>query len=134
MSRADIDDIRARYETVSAGDRGAIFRDVHPGFTLQTPDRVPNAGVYLGAEEANRFMQDFWAPFEEIIIEPQESFDNGDQVVMLLQVRSRHKGSDAFVEINVGALWTMRDGKPIRCQMFPQAEEALQAAGISRPA
>jgi uncharacterized protein len=130
VSEADIDDIRARYEAVSRGDRGAVFRDVGPGFTLQTPDRVPNAGTYLGGQEANRFMADFWAPFEEVTVEPQEFFENGDRIAVLLRVRSRHKGSSAFVEINVGTVWTMRDGKPIRCEMFPQPEQALEAAGI----
>ena len=130
MSESDVEELRARYEAVSAGDRGAIFRHVQPGFTLKTPDRVPNAGTYLGGEEANRFMHDFWAPFEEVIIEVQESFESGDRIVLFLQVRSRHKGSSAFVEIQVGVLWTMRDGKPIRCEMFPEPEKALEAAGI----
>ena len=130
MSQSDIEGLRARYQAVSAGDRGAMFRDVHPGFALKTPDRVPNAGTYLGGEESNRFMHDFWAPFEEVIIDPHESFENGDQIVLFLQVRSRHKGSSAFVEIQVGVLWTMRDGKPIRCEMFPEPEKALEAAGI----
>jgi ketosteroid isomerase-like protein len=130
MSQADIESLRARYEAVSRGDRAAVYRDVQPGFTLKTPDRVPNAGTYLGAEEATRFMEDFWEPFEEVIIEPQEFLERGDQIVALLLVRNRYKGSSAFLEIRVAALWTMRDGKPTRCEMFPQPEQALEAAGI----
>jgi len=130
MSQADIEQIRARYEAVGRGDRGAVFRDVLPGFTLKTPDRIPNAGTYLGEGEATRFMADFWAPFEEIIIEPEEFFERGDRIVAYLRVRSRHKGSSAFVDIHVGALWTMRDGKPLMCEMFPQREQALEAAGL----
>ena len=132
MSQADIESLRARYEAVSRGDRAAVYRDVQPGFTLKTPDRVPNAGTYLGAEEATRFMEDFWEPFEEVIIEPQEFLERGDQIVALLLVRNRYKGSSAFLEIRVAALWTMRDGKPTRCEMFPQPEQALEAAGIDQ--
>jgi ketosteroid isomerase-like protein len=131
MSEADIESIRARYEAVNRGDRAAIYRDVHPGFALKTPDRVPNAGTYLGAEEATRFMEDFWEPFEEVVIEPQEFFERGDLIVVLLLVRNRYKGSSAFVEIHVAALWTMRDGKPTRCEMFPQPEQAFEAAGLT---
>ena len=54
-----------------------MFRDVHPGFTLKTPDRVPNAGTYLGSAEANRFMVDFWEPYEEVSVEPEEFHENG---------------------------------------------------------
>ena len=131
MSQADFEALRARYEAVTRGDRAAIYRDVHPGFTLKTPDQVPSAGTYLGAEEATRFVEDFWEPFEEVIIEPQEFRENGDRIVSLLLVRLRHTGSSAFVEIRVANLWTMRDGKPISCEWFPQREKALQAAGLS---
>ena len=76
-------------------------------------------------------MEDFWAPFEEVSIEPQEFLERGDQIVAILLVRNRYKGSSAFVEIRVAALWTMRDGKPTRCEMFPQPEQALEAAGLT---
>lgn len=129
MSQADIEALRARYAAVSAGDRAALFRDVAPAFTLKTPDRVPNAGTYLGAHEATRFMEDFWEPFEEVVLEPQEFRESGDRIAVVQSVRLRHKGSSAFVEIRVGMLWTMRDGKPLRAEMFPKAEEAVEAVG-----
>jgi ketosteroid isomerase-like protein len=131
MPRADIDALRARYEAVSRGDRAAIYRDVHPGFTLKTPDAFPDAGTYLGGEESTRFVEDFWKPFEEVIIEPQEFRESGDQIVVVLRGRMRHKGSTAFVNIRVANLWTMREGKPLRCEWFPRPEQALAAAGLS---
>ena len=126
MSQADIENLRARYDAVNAGDRAAVFRDVQPGFALQTPDRVPNAGTYLGAEEANRFMQDFWAPFEEVNAEPVEFEQRGDRIAVRLHVRNRHRGTSAFVDINVSILWTMKDGKPIRAEMYPEPEGAFE--------
>jgi ketosteroid isomerase-like protein len=131
MSQADIEELRARYEAISRGDRGAGFRDVHPGFTLKTGEQVPNAGTYLGSDEATRFVEDLWEPFEEVTMEPQEFFERGDQIVVLLVVRARHKGSDAVVENRIGALWTMRDGKPLRLEMYPKREQALEAAGLT---
>jgi ketosteroid isomerase-like protein len=130
MSQSDIEALRARYEAVSRGDRAAIYRDVQSGFTLKTPDRLPNAGTYLGGEEATRFVEEFWGPFEEVILEPQEFLESGDAIVVLLLARLRHRGSSAFVEIRVAYLWTMRDGKPIRCEWFPEREKALAAVGL----
>jgi ketosteroid isomerase-like protein len=132
MSQSEIENIRARYDAVNRGDRSALFRDVQPGFALQTPDRVPGAGTYFGAEEATRFMADFWEPFEEVIVEPQEFFESDNRIVALLRVRLRHKGSSAFVDLRVGTLWTMRDGKPLRVEMYPEPEKALEAAGLER--
>jgi ketosteroid isomerase-like protein len=135
MSQADIDDIRARYEAVNAGDRAAVFRDVHPGFALKTPDRVPNAGTYLGAPEATQFIEDFWAPFEEVHVEPVEFEQRGDLVAVRLHVRNRHRGTSAYVDINVSILWTMKDGKPIRAEMYPEPEKAFEiVAATSRRA
>jgi hypothetical protein len=49
-------------------------------------------------------------------------------VVFFLQ-RSRPKGSSAMVEVRAGHLWTMRDGMAVSCEIFPQREKALEAAG-----
>jgi ketosteroid isomerase-like protein len=130
MSQSDIENVRARYAAVNAGDRSALFRDVQPGFSLETPDRVPGAGTYLGAGEAARFMEDFWDPFEEVIVEPQDFLASGDRIVVIMLVRLRHKGSSAFVEIRVATVWTMRDGKPLRMEMYPEPEAALEATGL----
>ena len=131
MSQSDIDNIRARYEAANRGDRSALFRDVQPDFALKPPDQAPGAGTYVGSAEAARFMEDLWEPFEEVIAEPQDFLENGDRIVALLTVRARHKGSSAFVEIHVATLWTMRDGKPVRMEMYPQPEKALEAAGLA---
>ena len=132
MSDADIEDIRARYEAVNAGDRAAVFRDVHPGLALQTPDRVPNAGTYLGSAEATRFIEDFWAPFEEVNVEPVEFEQRGDRLAVRLHVRNRHRGTSAFVDIHVSILWTMKSGKPIRAEMYPEPEKAFEVLGAGR--
>ena len=133
MSAADIEDIRARYRAITSNDRGAAFRDVHSGFTLKTPDRVPNAGTYFGAEEAIRFFEDFWAPFEEVSVEPEEFFEKDDQIAVFLRVRLRPRDSSAPVELRVGALWVMKDGKPLRVEMYPEREQALEAVGLKAP-
>jgi ketosteroid isomerase-like protein len=130
MSQSDIENLRARYEAVTRGDRAAVYRDVQPGFTLKTPEQFPNAGTYHGSEEATRFVTEFWAPHEEVIVEPEEFFENADQIVVFLLARLRPKGSSAFLESRVANLWTFREGRPIRCEWFPHRDQALAAAGI----
>jgi ketosteroid isomerase-like protein len=133
MSDAEIQALRARYDALSRGDRAAAFRDVHPDFELKTVDRVPNAGTYRGSEDATRFLEDLWEPFEEVTLRPEEFFERDDRIVVFLLVHARHKGSDAVIETRIGALWTMQDGKPVRCEMFAQREKALKAAGTRLP-
>ena len=115
MSQADIEKLRGVYEAISRGDWDAAFRDAHPGFEYKLPDRDPRAGTYRG----------------EVVAEPEEFFLRGDQIVVFLRVRSRPRGSSATIEIRIAHLWTMRDGKAARFELFPVREEALEAVGLS---
>jgi ketosteroid isomerase-like protein len=131
VSQADVDMIRAGYEAFNRGDVDFIVRQAAPDFELVTAERVPNPGTYRGADEARRFFEDLFEPFEEIVIEPQEFFDRGDRVLALVTVRSRPRGSSAVVENRIAHLWTVRDGKAIRFQIFPERARGLEALGLS---
>ena len=131
MSHFQRESLRARYKATSKDNLGAVFADVHPDFELKTADRVPGAGTYRGAAAATRFFEDLVEPFEEVTYEPQKFFERGDQIVVFLVIRFKPHGTNAVVENQIGALWTIRDGKPVRCEIFPQREKALEVAGMS---
>ena len=128
MSHADLEALRAEYEAFSSGH---FFLDVHPDFELKTPDRGIPPNTYCGPEEARQAFEDFYEPFEEASVEVEEFFESGDRIVAYFVHRARPRGSSALVEIRAGHLWTMRDGKPARLEIFPEREKALEAAGLS---
>jgi ketosteroid isomerase-like protein len=130
MSQADIETLRVGYEAVSRGDWDAATRFAHPEFELRTADRVPNPGTYRGPEEVRRFFEDLFEPFEEVVVEPEEFFERADQIVVFVLTRFRPTGSSAVVENRIGHLWTMREGKAMRLEIFPRREDALEAAGL----
>lgn len=130
MSQADIETLRASYESISRGDWDAAFRDGHQDFELKTADRMTRPGTYRGPEEVRRFFEDLLEPFEEVVIEPEQFFERGDRIVVFVLLRSRPRGSSATLEIRIGHLWTMRDGKPAGLELFPVREEALEALGL----
>lgn len=131
MSRADIETLRIGYEAFNRGDWDAAFRGAHPDVELKTADRVTNPGTYRGADAVKRFFDDLLEPFEEIAAAPEEFFERGDKIVVYLRVRLRPRGSSAVVENRIGHLWTMRDGKVARFEIFPERERALEAAELS---
>jgi ketosteroid isomerase-like protein len=131
MSQENIEALRTAYEAFNRGDWEAAMRLAHPEFELQTPDRDVNPGTYRGAEAARRFLEELFEPFEEVVIEPEEFHDRGEQIAVFLLVRLRPAGSSAFVENRIGHLWTLRGGKIARLAVFPRREEALEAAGLS---
>jgi ketosteroid isomerase-like protein len=87
--------------------------------------------THRGREDVTRFFEDMRESFEEVMVEPDEWSDHGDRIVVFVRIRARPRGSDAVAESRVGHLWTLRDGKAIRCETFPRREDALQVVGLS---
>jgi ketosteroid isomerase-like protein len=131
LARADIEALRAGYEAFNLGDWETAFRNADPDVELKTADRVTNPGTYRGLDEIRRFFEDLFEPFEEVVTEPQEFFERGNRIAVFVLVRLRPRGSSAVVENRIGHLWTVRDGKIVRFEIFPEREKALEAAGRS---
>jgi uncharacterized protein len=131
MSARNIQVVREAYEAGSREDWDAFFRLCHPDFEWETDARVPNAGVYRGPDEIRGFVEDQAAPFDRTITEPEQLLPIGDQVVALVRVRRRPRGTAAEINLAIAHLWTIRDGKAARCQAFAERERALKAAGLA---
>jgi len=78
------------------------------------------------------YFEDLFEPFEEVVSEPQEFFERDDQIAVVVLVRLRPRGSSAVVENRIGHVWTIRDGKVARFEIFPEREKALEAIGLKR--
>jgi ketosteroid isomerase-like protein len=131
MSRADVETLRAGYEAVSRGDWDAALRETPATFELKTPDTNPIAGTYRGPEEVRRFFEELWAAFAEVAAKPERFVDLDDRILVSLLMRLRPIDSTATLEMRTAHLWTLRDGEMIRCEVFTEREDALEAAGLS---
>ena len=131
MSEADVEELRAVYEAVSRGDWDAALRDAGPDFELIPPDQNPIAGTYRGREAIVAFFDELWAAFEDVTILPGEFQELRDRIVVSLLMQLRPSDSRAMVEMEITHLWTMRDGKPVRCEVFLRREQALATAGMA---
>jgi ketosteroid isomerase-like protein len=127
MSQTDVETLRGTYAAISRGNWDAAFGMADSDFQFKTGDRITSPGTYQGTEAVRSFFADFWAAFEQVTAEPEQFFDHGDRIVALVLLRLRPRGSSAEVEMRVGHLWTMRDGKTVRCEVFPEPEQAIAA-------
>lgn len=131
MSQPEIETLRAVYEAINRGDRDAAFLDAAPDFEFIPPDQNPIAGTYRGGEAVRDFFSELWAAFETVTVEPGPFLAAGDSIVVSLLMTLSPSGSGAKVEMRITHFWTMRDGRPVRCQVFRERAEALEAAGLS---
>jgi ketosteroid isomerase-like protein len=131
MSREDIRALRAEYAAMSRQEWSSVFSVALADFELITPRGGLHPETIHGVNEARHAFEEFFSPFEKASVEPEAFFEGGGQVVVFFVQRARPLGSTAFVERRAAHLWTMRDGRATRLEIFPQREEALEAAGLS---
>ena len=84
---------------------------------------------YLGYEGVRRIFTDYLSMWEEILWEPREFIDAGDQVAVVYRVVGQTHGVD--VNATWSALYTIRNRRVIRTQNFTNRDAALEAAGLS---
>jgi ketosteroid isomerase-like protein len=129
MPQTDVEALQTRYEAGGRGDWAAFFADVHEDFEMVTPERGPHGATTIsGGEQAFAAFTDFFGPYEEVTIEPQRFLEHRDRTVVFFIQRCRPSGSSATVDIQAAHLWTMREGRPVRLQIFPERERALKEA------
>jgi ketosteroid isomerase-like protein len=131
MSQEDFKALRAEYAAMSCRDWNAVLSVAHRDFELKVPAGGLDVETIRGVESARRAFEDFFSPFEELSVEPEAFFKDDSQIVVFFLQRARPLGSTRFVERRAAHLWTMRDAKAVKLEIFPQRAKALQAAGLS---
>jgi ketosteroid isomerase-like protein len=129
MSQENVEIVRRVYDALNRNDWDAAFRDAHPDIEI-TFKRGPLAGTHRGRETPQAIFADVRATFDAWVMEPLELLESGDQVVAIVKNRLRPKGTDAEFETRNGHLWRIRDGTILSLEGFPNADDALEAAGV----
>jgi ketosteroid isomerase-like protein len=137
MSQENVEQLRRAGEAFNRGDiEGALaiidpppeFEFVPAGVFI-APGIGDVHGVQHGPEELRRGLE-FWDQFDEPRFDVHELIDAGDQVVAWATLRGRGKQSGAEVGWDVWAVWTVREGRFVRWETFPDRHAALEAAGL----
>jgi ketosteroid isomerase-like protein len=128
MSRENVEIVRHVYNALNRGDWDAVFQDTHPDFevTTQRP-----AATQRRREGVQRFLEDYVAAFDSMVLEPEEFAEKGDHVVALVTRRARPRGGSGEIVVRNGHLWTVHDGTILSMKTFPDPEKALEALGRS---
>jgi ketosteroid isomerase-like protein len=77
-------------------------------------------------EEARRW-EEMWIDYR---FEVEDLVDAGDKVVLLYHQVGKAKESGVEVEERAGWVYTLREGKIARVEMFQDRETALRAGGV----
>jgi ketosteroid isomerase-like protein len=113
-----------------AGDNLPFEMLCHSDVTLQTSGMFPESGEYHGFDGLRQFTENQAEAFESMSAEPIEFIAAGNRVVVPIRVggKARHTGIETT--FSVVHVWTIRDHKVARIDMYRSRAEALKAVGL----
>jgi ketosteroid isomerase-like protein len=138
--------LRGVYDAFNRRDLAGLLAGVHPEIeVVETEDLeyaalllrvlgprfVVLSGGYRGLNEVRGLFESVWEISEWFRAEPEEFIEAGDRVVVVLRLRARTKDTGLEGEAATVHLWTMREGKGVRLEVYAERERALEAAGLS---
>ena len=134
MSRRSADRLRA---SIDAWNRtGEIpADDLAPDFEVrQAPSIIDTAGIFHGPDGIRDVMQELAESFEALSFEPEKFFEApGGEIVVLIHVQGRGRGSGVEMDNHIAWVWTYRDDKAVRLVIYEEPAEALEAVGLEAP-
>ena len=102
-----------------------------PDIDWLEPEEQPDRRVVHGSAAALAALSEFLAGWAEYGISfPDFSEGPGGQVLASMRHRGRGSGSNVEVEGDLFHVWELRDGRPVRVEMFLKRDRALEAAGL----
>jgi ketosteroid isomerase-like protein len=129
MSHENVERVRRGYEALNRGElRPESFG---AEFEIVEPPEQPGAETRHGPKGVSDSMTALTEAFADLQYHPERFIESGNQVVALLRVSGRGRGSGIVVESNVAHVWTLQDRKPIRVEIYLDVTQALEAAGLS---
>ena len=133
MSQENVEIVRRIYDAWRKNDPGAL--DVLASdFVLYPAAEADWVGLepsYHGAEGLSRYMELIAEELDDYHPEIADFLDAGDRVVTLAIESGRGKHSGAEVDSRTAHVWTIRDGKPVRLDLYWDRERALADLGLA---
>jgi ketosteroid isomerase-like protein len=98
------------------------------------PDVYPEGGqVFRGREGLQRWIDTTREVWDEWRFELERLIDAGDRVVVYVRVVARGGSSGVGLDRRTAHIWSIRDGRATRCEVYFDRTEALEAVGLTRP-
>jgi len=119
--------VKSLYEAINDRDYDAGFALLGDDFEWLEPDQSLLGGHHRGFDEVRRAIEVQLEVFDEFTIEPEAFHVHGDHVAVPVRQRARGGVSGVEVEIRIGHLWTVKDGKVSRLEVFFAREDAREA-------
>ena len=129
--QVDVEQMRRAYEGLSRGDVEGALGLIDPEVEVRDRPEAPDPQTYHGFDGVRAAVQTTFDAFDLVEFEPERFIESGDHIVVVIRLRGTGKGSGVPVEDRIAHLWTMRDGKAWRMQVYSDPDEAIRDIATS---
>jgi ketosteroid isomerase-like protein len=119
-----------RDDDVWAAFTVAVAPLFHPDFECVAGGMPDEEKTYIGFDGFRAAWRDWTAPWATYRTEIDETIDLGDRVFVLFHDFARLEGTTEELNQTPANIWTVRDGKIVRAEFYPDWSDALQALGL----
>jgi ketosteroid isomerase-like protein len=132
MSRENVETIRGHYAAYNRRDLQATLAPLHQDIEIDLSATVMPETVLQGHEQVGAVFKDQWATSGAVEQRPQEFIELDDgRLLVPLQCWGKGQGAELEMRMELADVWTMRDGKGARIDVYPDRSSALEAVGLS---
>jgi ketosteroid isomerase-like protein len=140
MSQENVEIARAALNAFAELDEGLVGPEQVAQFFGQDPITtfsgfeafLGKQSTLHGADEFLKFRAAWMEPYDDFIYEPVRIVDAGaNRVVVTLDQRGKPHGTDSWVEMDYGLVYTVEEGLIRRADFYATPQKALEAAGLS---
>jgi ketosteroid isomerase-like protein len=117
--------VRRAYAALAERDFEAMRELAAPEFELDVTDRVFNPATYYGEEGLRQFLAEVDELWESMDMKVERLVERDDEVLALLLVDIKGRGSGLSLEDRIAQHWTARDGRLVRMRVRADEKAAL---------
>lgn len=131
MPRENVEVVRELFAAFAEGADERLRELVEPDVDFDVSRTSPERRVGHGYEEAIAITEEWgetWADHEVELLGPVDA--GAGKVVAVMRERGKMKGSDGWVEHDVGIVCTLREGRITRYEEHRDRSAALRAAAL----
>jgi ketosteroid isomerase-like protein len=117
--------VRRGYAALAERDFQTMAELAVPDFEMDLTDRVLNPATYRGEEGLRQFLAEIDELWESMDMTIERLLERDDEVLALLAVDIKGRGSGLTLKDRIAQRWTVRDGRLVRMQVYADQEQAL---------
>jgi ketosteroid isomerase-like protein len=131
MTTVGEDAARGFADAITGLDRESAVAVCHPEVELQSVLGI-SGRAYRGHDGIHEYFDDVASAWEHWTVEIERVAEAADgRVVIVMTMHARGRGSGATLAARTAHIWTLKDGKLRRNQLYRAPEQALSDLGLS---